>query len=496
MSLFDNTRLNPDLAVPLYQQIYDHLRVAILEGHLKKGTMLPSTRALADELGISRNTILNAYDQLAAEGYLERREGKGTFVSQSLPEDLSTPERLQHREKPAVRSHTLSRSASDLLTARDMPFPSPSVLHGNFAFRTGMPALDAFPYELWAKLVSRHAHALHPAALDYQEPAGYRPLREAIAHHLIVTRQVHCSPEQVIIVSGSQGAMHLAGRVLLNPGDKVWVENPGYLGAHTSLIAAGAKLVPVPVDAEGMIVAEGIVRAPDARMAYLTPSHQFPLGMTLSLRRRFEILDWAKRAGAYLLEDDYDGEYRFDGRPLASLQGLDEHDSVIYVGTFSKVLFPSLRLGYVIVPQALVSAFLAMRRSIDVNRPQLEQAVLADFIAEGHFTRHIRRMRTLYAERRAALIDAAKDLPLELYAPHTGMHLIGWLPPGVDDRAVAREAARDHIHVLPISSLAVEPLPRGGLVLGYAGVNPQQIEADVERLAAVLTSVIANNSAP
>lgn len=487
MTLLHHPRLKPDSATPLYRQLYEHLRLAILEGQLKKGTKLPSTRAMADELGVSRNTILTAYDQLAAEGYLEQAEGKGTFVTQFLPDaPFTAPNRM---EQPVQRTHRLSESAAGLLAAPAMPVDA-EMRRKNFAFEGGTPALDAFPFELWAKLVSRHAHALHPGVMIYQDPAGYRPLREAIADHVIVARQVHCTPDQVIIVPGSQGALHLAARVLLNPGDQVWMEDPGYLGARTALMAAGASVVPVPVDDEGMMVGAGVARAPDARLAYVTPSHQFPLGMTLSLKRRLALLDWAQRANAYILEDDYDGEYRFDGRPLASLQGLDEHDSVIYIGTFSKVLFPALRLGYLIVPPALVDAFIAVRRSIDVNLPHLEQAVLAEFIAEGHFTRHIRRMRTLYAERRAMLLQAAQDLPLELYAPPTGMYLVGWLPPGVDDRMIAQAAANQGVSVLPISTLALEPLARGGLVLGYAAINQQEIEDGVRRLGMAMKDLI------
>ncbi len=489
MTLFRNTKLKPEIAVPLYRQIYDHLRIAIVEGQLRQGAKLPSTRALADELGVSRNTILNAYDQLAAEGYLERLEGKGTFVTQSLPEAFFTPGRSVSPVERAGRAHQLSERATALLSAPSMPIPHYPPARGQISFPVGIPALDAFPFELWARLVSRHARGLHPSALDYPDLAGYRPLREAIADHVIVARQVHCSPEQVIIVTGSQGALHLAARVLLNPGDSVWVEDPGYPNARNGLLAAGARLVAVPVDQEGIVVEAGVARAPEARMAYLTPSHQFPLGMTLSLKRRLAILDWAKRANAYILEDDYDGEYRFDGRPLAALQGLDDHDSVIYIGTFSKVLFPALRIGYLIVPQALVDTFLATRRAIDARLPRLEQAVLAEFIAEEHFTRHIRRMRTLYAERRAALLEAARDLPLELYAPHTGLHLIGWLPPGVDDRAAAACAADQQVDVLPVSMLALEPMPRGALALGYGAVKQHEIQEGVRRLSAALRNV-------
>lgn len=481
-------KLKPESTIPLYQQIYDHLRVAILERQLKQGTKLPSTRALSDELGVSRNTILSAYDQLTAEGYLESAEGKGTFVTHSLPEAAFTSAQIVSGTQPRRRTHRLSERADALLATPAMP-NQPHEMRFPRAFRSGLPALDAFPYERWAKLVSRHAHRLHPGAMTYQDTAGYRPLREAIADYVNVARQVHCSPDQVVIVSGSQGALHLAARVLLNPGDLAWVEDPGYLGARTALVAAGAKLVPVPVDEEGLRVDAGIARAPQARMAYVTPSHQFPLGVTMSLKRRLALLDWAKQADATILEDDYDGEYRFDGRPLASLQGLDEHDSALYIGTFSKVLFPALRLGYLILPTTLIDAFLAMRRSMDVNLPSLEQAVLAEFIAEGHFTRHIRRMRTLYAERRSALLEAASGLPLELYAPPTRMHLVGWLPNGVDDRLAAQKAAKQQVRVLPLSMFAMEPLARGGLVLGYAAVNQQEIEEGVGRLAAALDFV-------
>ena len=488
MERFQQAKQQSDLSTPLYQQIYAHLRHSILEGQLQRGSKLPSTRALAEELGVSRNTILNAYNQLTAEGYLESVEGKGTFVSQSLPETSFSPIQPVHPPTLHRRAHRLSEHVAALLAAPTLPSMPPRERLAR-AFQTGIPALDAFPYDLWAKLVSRQAHRLHPGSLIYQDPLGYRPLREAIASYVNVARHVHCSPDQVIIVSGSQGALYLAACVLLNAGDRAWVEDPGYPGARSALLAAGARLVPVPVDEQGLRVDAGIERAPDARLAYVTPSHQFPLGMTLSLQRRLMLLDWAKRADAYILEDDYDGEYRYEGRPLASLQGLDDSDSVIYIGTFSKVLFPALRLGYLIVPAEMVDAFGMMRHSTDYHPPLLEQAVLTDFIDEGHFTRHIRRMRTLYAERRAALLEAAGHLPLDLEAPQTGMHLIGWLPLGRDDQLAAQRAAEFQVQVLPVSRTTMEPLPRGGLLMGYAAVNPAEIKAGVQRLDQALASL-------
>jgi GntR family transcriptional regulator/MocR family aminotransferase len=322
----------------------------------------------------------------------------------------------------------------------------------------------------------------------YQDSAGYRPLREAIVAHVTVSRQVHCTPEQVMIVSGSQGALDLAARMLIDADDPVWLEDPGYAGARGAFLGAGAQVIPVPVDHEGLVVDRGVQRAPDARLVYLTPSHQFPLGVTMSLARRLALLDWAKRANAYIIEDDYDSEFRFATRPLATLQGLDDANRVIYVGTFSKVLFPSLRIGYMILPPALVDSFLKVRRMIDIHSPMLEQAVLADFMIEGHFTRHLRRMRTLYAERRSALLEAARGLPLEIDSAEAGIHCIGWLPDGIDDLALVDKAADYNLHLTPISSFSIEPLPRKGVLLGYGGFSVQEIQQGVARLGALVGS--------
>jgi GntR family transcriptional regulator / MocR family aminotransferase len=291
-----------------------------------------------------------------------------------------------------------------------------------------------------------------------------------------------------MIVPGSQGALDLAARMLLNAGDRVWIEDPGYSGARGAFLGAGAQLIPVPVDHEGLTVDIGIARAPEARLVYLTPSHQFPLGVTMSIPRRLALLDWAKHANAYILEDDYDSEFRFGTRPLATLQGLDDADRVIYIGTFSKVLFPSIRIGYMILPPPLVDAFLKVRRLIDIHSPMLEQTVLADFIVEGHFTRHLRRMRMLYAERRSALLEAASRLPLELDSPEAGIHCVAWLPDGMDDLALASRAMNYDLNLTPISSFSIEPIARNGLLLGYGGFGVQEIKEGVQRLGALLGS--------
>ena len=489
MTIFKDHPFRPDSNVPLYQALYVHLRAAILSGELKGGMKLPSTRALAEELNISRNTVLTAYRQLLAEGYLDSSEGSGTFVAHVLPDLLLTAPRL---DSPTSVEPFQSDSLQPLFSERakaQIAVSLPPTIGKPRPFLAEAPALDVFPYQLWSRLVVRQARRMPTSSFMYQDSAGYRPLGEAIAAHIAVSRQVHCTPEQVMIVPGSQGALDLATRMLINAGDPAWMEDPGYSGARGAFVGAGADVIPVPIDEEGLMVEIGIQRAPQARLVYLTPSHQFPLGVTMSLARRLELLDWAKRANAYILEDDYDSEFRFATRPLATLQGLDHADRVIYVGTFSKVLFPSIRIGYMILPPALVDAFLKVRRLVDIHSPMLEQAVLADFMMEGHFTRHLRRMRALYAERRSALLEAASELPLKIDSPEAGIHCVGWLPDEIDDRALANQAADYDLHLTPISSFCIEPLPRKGLLLGYGGFGVQEIRDGVQRLESLLHSV-------
>ena len=490
MTTFKENSFRPDAESPLYQSLYTHIRAAILSGELKGGMKLPSTRALADELNISRNTVLNAYQQLLAEGYLEGKEGSGTFVAYVLPEHLLTAPRYP---TPRIAPPTHAESRRPLFSERakaqiaaSQP-PSRGELPRPFVPET--PAFDAFPYQLWTRLVVRQARRMPVNHFTYQDSAGYRLLREVIVAHVTVSRQVHCTPDQVMIVSGSQGALDLAARMLVNAGDPVWMEDPGYSGARGAFLGAGARIVPVPVDREGLVVDTGIARASQARLVYLTPSHQFPLGVTMSLSRRLALLEWAKRANAYIIEDDYDSEFRFVARPLATLQGLDDSERVIYIGTFSKVLFPSLRIGYLILPPLLIDPFLKVRRMVDIHSPMLEQAVLADFMIEGHFTRHLRRMRALYAERRSALLEAASKLPLEIDSPEAGIHCVGWLPEGMDDLAVVNKAPEYDLNLTPISSFCIEPLAHKGLLLGYGGYSVQDIKDGVRRLGALLGSV-------
>lgn len=479
--------LDPSSGDPLYRQLYRELRLAVLAGRLKPGTVLPASRALAQHLGVSRNTVLLAVNQLLAEGYLETAPRLRTRVAATFAGAMPRPRPASVRQtarrswspKPSHRGRAIE--AGSLAATRDSPRPPRP-------FRPGIPALDEFPSKQWIKLTHRVWRRL--PELSYSDPAGLPRLRTAIAEYLRAARGGRCVPQQVIVVSGSQQGLDLTARVLLDPDDMVWIEEPGYPGTRAALLAAGARAVPVSVDADGLVVAEGDCLAPTARMVCVTPSHQYPLGTTMSAARRLELLQWAGRAGAWLVEDDYDSEFRYASRPLACLQGMDDEDRVIYVGTFSKTLFPALRLGYLVVPLPLVDAFQAARAAADRHSPSVDQAVLADFISEGHYARHVRRMRALYTERREALLTGLAELAgdrLEVGpSADAGMHLVGWLAQGEDDRAISARAAELGVEAPPLSRYATSRLSRGGLMLGYAAYRPEAIRAGVERLAAVL----------
>jgi GntR family transcriptional regulator/MocR family aminotransferase len=408
------------------------------------------------ELEVSRLPVLTAYDQLLHEGYLEGRVGSGTFVGASLPDDLLGS------------------------AARRVPRPLPKSRDegGLGPFRMSLPALDQFPHALWARLVARHAHALTHAQMAYGDPAGLVPLRAAIAEHLRAARAVRCEAEQILIVSGSQAALGLATAVLLSRGDRVAVEEPGYPGARAALGANGAELVAVPVDDEGISVASLRRRGGPLRAAYVTPSHQYPLGTSMTAARRFALLDWAFRRGAWVLEDDYDSEYRYVSRPLGALQGMDAHERVIYIGTFSKVLFPALRVGYLVVPPSLQPRFVEAREAFDLFSPTLYQLALAEFLREGHFDRHLRRMRAVYLERRDALLGGlARHCGdrVSVYNADAGLHVAVLLPAGVEDADVVRRMAGRGLTATALSTCYAGPARRSGLLLGFGGSTARRL---------------------
>lgn len=478
-------------SVPLHRQLYEGLRRAILSGQLGVEARLPSTRALAAQMGIARMTVVNAYEQLLAEGYIEGKVGSGTYVAATLPDEMLQIKDDGERRR-AVSSgpggRTLSRRGQWLVSTTDTPLRAQAETRPR-AFQLGLPAVDEFPFAVWSKLAANRLRRPPRELLVYGDPAGYWPLREAVAAYLKGARAVQCDADQVIIVAGSQQALDLTARVLLDPDDVAWVEDPCYPRARDVLLSAGARVISLTVDDEGIDLSAGLKRRKQARLVYVTPSHQFPLGVTMSLARRLALIEWAQRSSAWIIEDDYNSEYRSAGRPLASLQGLDQNGRVIYIGTFSKTIFPGLRLGCVVAPPDLVDAFIAARALADWHSPSIDQAVLTDFIVEGHFARHVRRMRALYQERQEILVSAAhRDLAglLDVTAAEAGMHLVGRLPKGVSDRAASQRAADNGIDAPPLSAFYAEPTARDGLLLGYASVNARQIRDGVRRLAAAL----------
>jgi GntR family transcriptional regulator/MocR family aminotransferase len=461
------------LAKPLYQQIYDAFRRRVLHGELRAGQVVPSTRELARELRVSRLPVLDAYSQLLAEGYFESRVGSGTFIATALSagadRNVCAPQGSRRISEHAAALPQYERAATSL-----------------GPFQVGQPDLHSFPIEIWSKLVARYSRHIRVKALQYGELTGLRELREAIAHYLRTSRAVHCEASQILIVSGSQQALDLSTRVLLDAGSSAWVEEPGYWLAHNVLKAAGVRAVPVPVDSEGLDVSAGIRRSRKARAVFVAPSHQYPLGVTMSASRRLQLLDWAQRAGAWIIEDDYDSEYRYDSLPIASLQGLDANARVIYIGTFSKVMFPSLRLGYMVVPPDLVERFTAMRQLMDLGPAQTTQAVMADFIREGHFSRHIRRMRPIYANRRQMLVaEIERELGdvATITGDAAGMHLAVFLSGIADDRAIAARAAAESLYLSPLSASYIGGAPRQGLVLGFGNTREAQIAPAVRQLS-------------
>jgi GntR family transcriptional regulator/MocR family aminotransferase len=476
-------------ATPLHKQIYDRFRAAILNGDLSPGQQIPSSRDLTSALSVSRFPVLNAYAQLLAEGYLESRIGAGTFVSASLPEQLMSvaPPAGNSVTRPSGPRPVARRSA--LYPS----FPYSARLRGWGAFGVHQPALDHFPFKIWSNLVARHTRNPHASAIHHIDPRGSERFRNSIANYLRAARGVKCEPDQVIVVSGSQQALDLTARVLLDPGNSVWVEEPGYPLQHIVLNAAGCRLVPVPVDLEGMNVGSAVKRAPRARAAFVTPSHQYPLGSTMSASRRIQLLNWAQSAGAWIVEDDYDSEYRYQSPPVPSLHGLDMNSRVIYIGTFSKVLFPSLRLGYIVAPRDLVDRFVAVRFAMDIFPPYLYQEVLTDFIDQGHFTRHLRRMRQVYRERRTALIEIlARELPsgagFDVHGAEAGMHLAMTLPERLRDLKISARAAQDRLWLTPLSPSYLSEKPRQGFILGFGSTPPDLIPQAVRQLRSLLTT--------
>jgi GntR family transcriptional regulator/MocR family aminotransferase len=452
--------------------LYQELRRAILDRRLPPGTRLPATRDLAVQYGISRGTVVTVFEQLQAEGYLIGRVGAGTRITERLSQGLPK------KQAPQPRLRKLPGPIRGLSTSRPA-----------LPFRPYEPALTEFPVEIWARVAGRRLRRASSSLLAGGDPRGYAPLREAIAAYLGSSRGVNCSADSVVIVSGVQQGLDLIARLLIKPGEAVWVEDPGYFGAIAAFRQAGAKIIPVPVDEAGLSVSQGEKLCKLAKAAYLTPAHQFPLGMAMPLERRIAVLKWARETGAFLIEDDYDSEYRFDGRPIPALQGLDKAGSVIFLGSFNKVLFPSLRVGYVVSPPALLDPLLALRMGVDFHPPSLDQAILCDFMTEGHLGRHVRRMRDMYADRLAALQHEAKRYLsglLDVSPIQAGLNTVGLLRNRILSHQAEAVAANHGIEAPGLDRFTLRRRDVEGLLLGFAAFDEHQIRRGIVALAGAL----------
>lgn len=463
---------------PLQDQIVAYFREAISSGQIRSGSRLPPTRELAAELGVARNTVALAYERLIAEGYLDSRAGSGTFVTEGLVKAKPNGNSVAVR-RPSTRGQRTLNAVTGFVASSTLPLTP------------GLPALDQFPFSLWARLSTRFWRREQRDLLPYGDPAGYAPLRVALARYLRAARGIACEPEQVLIVSGSQAGIDTTARVLLDPGDQVWVEDPGYISGRSALAANGARLVAVPVDDQGLDPREGERLAPNAKLAVVSPSHQYPLGAIQSLPRRMAMLDWAERADAWILEDDYDGEFRYAGKPVSALHSLDPEGRVLYLGTLSKVLAPSLRIGYLVVPTDLVDAFVAARVVSDRHVSIEIQAVVSDFIEGGHLAAHVRRLRPIYDSRRRALLkafDKIRDLvePIDYGA---GLHFIAHLKGGRNDVEASRAGLKNGVNAPALSTYGLARTDLNGFVIGFANTAESQAEEAVEKLTDAIMRV-------
>jgi GntR family transcriptional regulator / MocR family aminotransferase len=479
------TLAGPD---PLYKQIYQSLRQKILSGELACGTKMPSSRIFADQLCVSRNIVMIAYDQLIAEGYLETRQGSGTYVA-AIPDSF-----LKSKATPCARRSDLPAAVrlSDYgsrIGFSHPEFPQPGKRKKcKYDFRYGHPATDLLDQRIWRRLIMRRGLTFTQEEMGYSPPEGHAPLRNAIAEYVRVHRGVECNVDQIVIVNGSQQALDLTTRILVNPGDAVVVEEPCYPGTRLSLRAIGADIHSIRVDEKGLMTSEfAKIRTP-TRLICVTPSHHYPTGHVMALERRLELISFAKKVGAFILEDDYDSEFRYDARPEKSVQGLDPDGRVIYVGTFSKVIFPALRIGYAVLPKALIKPFVGAKSLSDRHSAVYAQGVLAEFVREGHFDRHLRRVRMQVSERRSALIEAlhrAFGDSVRISGESAGVHLLAWFP------QISRETLPRCIELAAENDVAVysvdpcyEKLPKlSGLVMGYASLQASNIAEGVSRLA-------------
>ncbi len=469
----------------LYQQLIEKIRDAVLEGRLKPNQKLPSSRSLAKSLTISRSTVVQSYEQLESEGYLETRRGSGTYICQQIPDEWLKSQSIEPVTAKVSKACTLSQFGLSLTSIKHLEVSEPDY---EISFRYGNPAVKYFPMQQWRKFLARHCE--NSTLLNYAaDAAGYFPLRLEIANYLGRSRAVRCTPEQIVIINGSQQALDLIARLILDPGDWVAMEEPGYLGARYCFMGQRANLQPIPVNCEGLDVSFLSNYRQKFKLVYVTPSHQFPTGVTMSLTQRIALLQWAQKTNTLIIEDDYDSEYRYGEQPIPALQGMDRSQSVIYIGTFSKILFPSLRIGYLVVTPAWIPIISKAKWLCDRFCPILEQYALTDWIASGHFERHIRRMRHLYNLRRQVLIKALKDYfgeRVTILGENAGIHLMVKIETVLADDIAIQKAATAGIGLISAREYYLKPQHQGEFIFGYAQLDETQIEQGILKLSQIL----------
>ncbi len=481
--------IDPSSSIPLYKQLYNLLRDGILSGRFKGGQKLPGTRTFSSELKISRNTVVLAFEQLFIEGYITGKTGAGTYITNEIPDKFLSGRR------PQITSGNKMKIPPINIFKK---FDPPELLYRNISedkiipFQNGIPSLEDFPFETWLKIINKKGNIIPNLQFGYKNSTGFPQLKAAVSNYLQTYRAVNCTPEQIVIINGSQQGLDLISRVLLKDNHNVYLEDPGYFGTKASVLSSNVNIFPVPVDEEGIDIEYSAGKYPKPNFIYTTPSHQFPLGSIMSIARRLKLLEFANKNNAWIVEDDYDSEFRYTGSPLPSLQGMDKFNRVIYIGTFSKVMFPGLRLGYLVLPDAqMVNPFAVAKSIADRQSPIFDQIVLSKFIEEGHFTKHIRKMRMLYKERQEFLIDELKketgDL-LEVKPSDAGMHIVAWLPDNSSDKKISAVALENDLVVYPLSEYVLKFKRRPGLIIGYTAFEKDKLKIGVRKLKQILNS--------
>ncbi|MCZ4279216.1 PLP-dependent aminotransferase family protein [Kiloniella laminariae] len=492
-ALLDGIKLDPNSLSPLYRQLYTGIRRLILSGDLPPGIKLPASRTIATELSISRTTVINTIEQMISEGFLETRRGAGTYVSHHLPamtdfyQSIDEDDPQQDVEAPDLKLSRRGQGYADL--------PHQYEPEGIYTFRPSQSAYELLPHDVFSRLTNRYQRRPTPADLTYADRGGFMPLREAISSYLKTSRSIRCTPEQVIITSGTQSALHLISQLLLDPGDAVWMEDPGHMAARCVFEGSGANVVPVPLDEHGFNpeLCPPEHKDKPVKLAYVTPSSQHPLGCRMPLTRRIELLDWAQQNDAWIFEDDYNSEFRYTGRPLAALQGLDKSGRVLYVGSFTKILYPGIRLGYMIVPGSMSEAFAHASTIMQRSTPKLIQQVITDFINEGFFATHMRKMRKIYDQRQKVLLAAAEEHLkglVNISPVEQGFHCNAWLPDHVDAQEIEDILRQAGYAVNNIDYYCIRPYRRKGFMIGFAGTPEEEIPAGIQGMAKILRRIL------